>query len=261
MTKDKFAQPDSTRSNSRLMSFLKSCLDDGKSSSGRRTAIVLQTLILLSVVIFTVQTVPSIAHSWQTALDVAEAILVGVFTIEYLLRATLASPSRSYIASRLGLIDLLAIAPFYLGFTGFQTLRILRVLRLLRILKLARYSRALVRLQRAFVIAREELVLFAFLACVVMYPAAVGIYYFERDAQPDRFQSIPHSFWWAIVTLTTVGYGDAYPVTAGGRLFTGLVLVTSLGIVSIPSGIIASSLTDVRNEDDELQRQHDSQHG
>ena len=84
------------------------------------------------------------------------------------------------------------------------------------------------------------------MSVVVIYLAAVGIYYFERDAQPEAFASIPHAMWWAVVTLTTVGYGDLYPVTAGGKVFTFLILFVGLGLVAVPAGIIASALSKAR---------------
>ncbi len=88
-------------------------------------------------------------------------------------------------------------------------------------------------------IAREEIVLFFFVTVVLLYLAAVGIYYFEHDAQPEAFSSIFHSLWWAVATLTTVGYGDVYPITVGGRIFTFAVLAIGLGVVSIPAGLVA----------------------
>jgi voltage-gated potassium channel len=98
-------------------------------------------------------------------------------------------------------------------------------------------------------IAWEEFVMFFFLALILIYIAAAGIYHFEHEAQPDRFTSIFDSLWWAICTLTTVGYGDVYPITAGGRVFTCMVLLIGLGIIAVPTGIIASSLTVVREHE------------
>jgi voltage-gated potassium channel len=93
---------------------------------------------------------------------------------------------------------------------------------------------------------RDELGLFTIMIVILLYLAAVGIYYFENDAQPDKFQSVLHSMWWAVATLTTVGYGDIYPVTAGGRFFTFIVLILGLGVVAVPTGLVASALTDAR---------------
>jgi voltage-gated potassium channel len=112
--------------------------------------------------------------------------------------------------------------------------------------KLVRYSKAVQRFHRAFLIAREELILFFCVACMLLFFSSVGIYYFENDAQPEAYSSVFQSMWWAIVTLTTVGYGDVYPITAGGRVFTFFVLMVGLGIIAVPTGIVSSALSKAR---------------
>lgn len=107
------------------------------------------------------------------------------------------------------------------------------------------------RYHRAFMIAREELVLFGFTAMIMFYLASVGIYYFEHQAQPETFASVFHSFWWAVATLTTVGYGDIYPITVGGKIFTFVVLMIGLGFVAVPTGLFASALSKAREEQSE----------
>lgn len=111
---------------------------------------------------------------------------------------------------------------------------------------MSRYNSALGRLKRAFADAKEELVLFGCISLLFIFLAANGIYHFESEAQPDAFGSIPDCIWWAVVTLTTVGYGDSYPVTAGGKFFTFMILGVGLAIVAIPSGIIATSLSETK---------------
>jgi len=115
--------------------------------------------------------------------------------------------------------------------------------RLFRLLKLVRYNKAMRHFTRAMMMAREQIILFMAITLILIYFAAVGIYYFENEAQPEHFSSIFDSLWWSIVTLTTVGYGDVYPITIGGRVFTFFILLIGLGIVAIPTGIISSSLT------------------
>ena len=110
-----------------------------------------------------------------------------------------------------------------------------------------RYSQALSRLGIALKLAKEELLLFLAMSLVVIYLAAVGIYYFEQSAQPEAFASVPHAMWWAVATLTTVGYGDLYPVTAGGKIFTFIILIVGLGLVAVPAGIVASALAKARD--------------
>ena len=127
------------------------------------------------------------------------------------------------MTSFLGVIDFVAILPFYLSL-GID-LRAFRLLRLFRLFKLARYSRAIRRFHRAFLIAREEVILFLVVTVILLYLAAVGIHHFEYEAQPEVFTSLFHSLWWAVTTLTTVGYGDTYPVTVGGRVFTFFILL------------------------------------
>ena len=172
-----------------------------------------------------------------------------VFTIEYITRIAISRPRGRYAFSFFGIIDLIAILPFYLASgVDLRSVRAFRLLRLFRLLKLARYSSAIRRYHRAFIIAREELVLFGITSLIVLFLSSVGIYYFENEAQPDAFSSVFHSFWWAVCTLTTVGYGDIYPVTAGGKTFTFVVLIVGIGLVAVPSGLIASALSAARDE-------------
>ena len=122
-------------------------------------------------------------------------------------------------------------------------IRIFRLFRLFRAFKLFRYSNAINRFRKAFKQIKEELTLFLFATCFLLYISAVGIYYFENQAQPEQFQSVFHCLWWAVGTLTTVGYGDLYPITIGGKIFTFFILMIGLGIIAVPTGLIASALT------------------
>jgi len=131
---------------------------------------------------------------------------------------------------------------------GFRVLRILRFLRVFRIFKATRFILAVDRLTEALSEIRRELLALVILSLMLVYLAACGIYYFEREAQPEAFGSILDSMWWAVVTLTTVGYGDVYPNTAGGKLFTALVTLVGVGLIAIPSGLLASVLTEARVE-------------
>jgi voltage-gated potassium channel len=154
------------------------------------------------------------------------------------------------------MIDLMAILPAYLRLTfDLRSLRALRLLRIFRALKLVRYGRAVRRFHLAFRMVKEELILFLTVAGIVVYLSAVGIYYFENEAQPEQFTSVPESLWWAVVTLTTVGYGDSYPITTGGRIFTFFVLVVGLGIVAVPSGLFAAALTRARELEPDSHRE------
>lgn len=212
----------------------------------------IQAIIILSLITFALETLPGLEPWQKRALEAFELFSIIVFTVEYLVRLTLSRPWSGYALSFFGIVDLLAILPFYLS-AGFdlRSLRAFRLLRLLRVLKLARYSRAMQRFHRAFIIAKEELVLFGATACILLYLAAVGIYYCENAAQPEVFASLFDGLWWAVSTLTTVGYGDAYPITPGGKFFTFFVLIIGLGVIAVPTGLIASALSKARREEDE----------
>lgn len=214
---------------------------------GRVFNLVIQVLIVLSIINLSLDTLPNLDPRYGPWLRHFEEFFVLVFTIEYILRVLATSPRRKYVLSFFGMIDLLAIVPFYLGFGGqLVGVRVLRLLRVFRILKLARYNQAAQRFHIALKLAREELILYATLSLILLYLAAFGIYFFESEVQPQRFGSVFHCLWWAVVTFSTVGYGDAFPITVGGKLFTSVILLLGLGLVSVPAGIIAAALSRAR---------------
>ncbi len=221
----------------------------GRVSFGRWDYLV-QALIVLSLITFALETIPGLSQFHRKLLNYFEFFTVVIFSIEYLLRVILCRPSKSYAFSFFGIVDLVAILPFYISSgVDLRTVRAFRLQRLFRLLKLARYSSAMQRYHRAFMIAREELVLFGFTALIMFYLAAAGIYHFEHIVQPEIFSSVFHSFWWAIATLTTVGYGDIYPITVGGKIFTFFILMIGLGFVAVPTGLCASALSRARDEE------------
>lgn len=227
-------------------------IEETDTRAGRLFDLIIQSLIIFCIAIFAIETLPDLsAHSIQL-LTYVETVLVGIFTIEYLLRLIVAKRKFGFVFSFWGIIDLLAILPFYLMMFGLDLdlvfLRILRLFRLVRIIKLARYSKSITRILLAFKIAKEDLMLAFGATSIMLVVASFGIYIFENPMQPDKFSSVFHSLWWALATLTTVGYGEIYPITLGGKLFTGLVLMIGLGIVALPAGIIASSLTEAREQ-------------
>ena len=226
------------------MNKLKQIIEKSDTPIGKAFDLIIQFLILVSIILFSIETLPEYSKG-NEFLNLSEKIIVGIFTLEYLLRLFVADKKLGFIFSFWGLIDFLAIIPSYLSFgvLDLRFIRILRFLRLVRILKLARYSHALDRLKNAFKEIKEELIIFGFATLFVLYIAGAGIYFFENQAQPENFKSIFHSLWWAVATLTTVGYGDVYPVTVGGKVFTFIILMIGLGIVSIPAGLLASALS------------------
>ncbi len=225
-------------------------LDGTDPKFGRGVAFALNGLILLSAVAIAVETVPGLPawlHLWLVRFEI---MVLTVFVIEYLLRLTCSPNPLRYAFSVWGLIDLLACLPA-LGFINseWQAARTLRLIRVIRLFKLFRTSAAARRLLRAFMEVRQELAVFLVLAALMIYVSAVGIYLFEHEAQPEVFSSIPVSFWWAVVSFTTVGYGDMYPITTGGRIFTTFVLFIGLGIVAVPTAIITAALTEEEIEE------------
>jgi voltage-gated potassium channel len=230
-----------------MLAALKRIIDRNDTKWGRAFELLIQLLIVVSLVSFSIETLPHLSPRVQRWLEVVEFVTVVVFTAEYLLRIAVADSKLGYIFSFFGIIDLLAILPFYISpELDLRAVRAFRFLRLFRAFKIIRYSKAIQRFHRAFLIAREEIVLFLCVAGLMLYFAAVGIYYFENEAQPEEFASVFHSLWWAVATLTTVGYGDAYPITVGGKCFTFFVLIIGLGIVSVPAGLVASALSKAR---------------
>lgn len=212
----------------------------------------LVTLIMLNVAAFMLETVPSIEARYGYWLEHFEIGSVGLFTIEYALRlwsalevpylkrlpgwrARLAWARRPYL-----LIDLLAILPFYLHHILGLDLRIVRLLRVMRLLRLTRYSPAMHTLGRVIYGERRALIAAGYLLAAAVIFAATGIHFLEGETQPEKFGSVPDSAWWAIATLTTVGYGDIVPITPWGKVFGGIVMVTGLCILALPVAIIST---------------------
>lgn len=234
------------------MTTLKQIIQKPDSLAGRRFDLFIQILILLSMLAYAVETLPALSDETKDVLESFEIMTLGVFTVEYLLRVYFSSPRRAYVFSVYGIIDLLSILPFLLTLTiDLRSIRLFRLLRLFRILKLTRYNAAIRRFHLALKIAKEEVILFLGATSIILFIAAVGIYLFENEAQPDKFTSVFHSLWWAVATLTTVGYGDVYPITPGGKVFTFLILLIGLGVVSVPAGLVASALAKARQIDDQ----------
>tara|TARA_B100001564_G_C20122605_1_gene438660 strand:- start:29 stop:541 length:513 start_codon:yes stop_codon:yes gene_type:complete len=152
-----------------------------------------------------------------------------------------------YITSVFGIIDLISIIPFFLNqFTKIdgRFLRILRLFRLTRIFKLGRDSASLKLFIKALSAVKAELKFTLFLSILTILFSASAIYYLENAAQPEKFSSISESIWWATVSLATVGYGDVYPITIGGKIFASIISLVGIGIVAIPTGVISASFVE-----------------
>ena len=226
-------------------------LEDNTTKKGRYFDYFIQILILLSLVSFSLDTLPNLSYNTRVFLDYFEVISIVIFTIEFLLRIYVSKKPLSYIFSFYGIIDILAILPFYLNrVLDLRFLRAFRIFRIFRALKLLRYNKALNRFRIAFKIVKEEVTLFFIVTLVLIFITSAGIYFFENEAQPEVFKSVFHSAWWSIVTLTTVGYGDVYPITIGGKIFTFFVLMIGVGLVTVPAGLVATALSKARELED-----------
>ncbi len=235
---------------------------------GAKVSTALNVLIGVSAITIAVETLPSLPASVKYYLDIFEFFILGVFVLEYILRVSCSRHPFKYIFSFWGIIDLLSCLPALLLLVPeWQTVRTLRLMRLLRMFKPFHSSRILFRLRDALHLVKGELYVFSVLAGVMLYISSVGIYLFEHEAQPDVFRSIPESFWWAVATFTTVGYGDMFPITAGGRVFTTFILFIGLGIVAVPSAIITTALLETQTnlrplrDEEKNKTEPDDQHG
>ncbi len=216
---------------------------------GRTVPFLLQGLIVFSLISIALESLEDLPNWAANLLRAIEVVTVLLFTAEYVLRIAAAERPFRYAFSFFGIIDLLAILPFYLSLgANYRVLRAVRLVRLFWLFKIVRYTRAFDTLTAAIRLVRGELIAFAIVVSLVIYICGVGIYIFEHDAQPDRFRSVFDGVWWAVVTLTTVGYGDLVPITAGGRIFTGLILFIGLGVIAVPTGLVSSALTTIRRE-------------
>ncbi len=241
-----------------MIRVLREMVEDPETPSGQWFAWIIQFIIFGALISFAIGTIPGLSPRVRHILWWEEVITVAFFTLEFFLRIFVARNKLGYIFSFFGLIDLMSILPFYLNIgVDLRALRTVRLMRIFQVLKLVRYSKAIQRFHRAFLLAKEEVALFFSFAGILLFVAAVGTYYFEREAQPDKFASVFHSLWWAVITLTTVGYGDVYPVTLGGRMFTILVLMVGIGIVAVPTAIVTSALSQARL----LEEQNDETEG
>jgi voltage-gated potassium channel len=224
----------------------------GASVGARVTAGFLATLISLNVLEQILESVASIAARNSVAFARFELVSVAVFATEYLLRLWACTSLRAhdrpivgrlrYALTPMALVDLAAIAPAFMPSVtdDLMLLRALRLVRLVRSLKIARYSRSLRLLSTVLRGKKEELVMSAFVAFIVLLLWSTVIYLVERGAQPAVFSSIPAAMWWGVATMTTIGYGDMYPVTALGKVIGALVAITGIGVFALPTGIIAS---------------------
>lgn len=230
---------------------------DGGTTLDKFINAFLVSLIILNTAAVILETVESIYSAYKNIFRVFEIISITIFSIEYVLRAWSCTAIEKYkhpiwgrlkyITTTGAIIDLLAVIPFYLPLFGNYDLRFLRMLRLLRFFrffKLARYVNASRMIGNVFKSKKEELVLSFAITLFLIIIASSVMYYTEHDAQPDKFSSIPETMWWSVATLTTVGYGDTYPITGLGKFLTACISILGIGMFALPAGILASGFSD-----------------
>lgn len=230
----------------------------------------LSLVILLNILEVVLGSVPGFRKEMSDWVMYANISFVFIFACEYLLRYWVAADAPHakdmtsgrkrwlYVSSSMGIIDLLSFLPLLLLLLlpgdAFGDLRILKLISMVRVLKLTRYSASLLMIARVFRENKNTLLAAGMVMLILMFIAATGIYIFEKGTQPDAFGSIPMCMWWAVVTLTTVGYGDVTPITIGGQLFGSIVMVCGVGIAAMPAGIFASSFVQLVREQERERR-------
>ncbi len=219
------------------------------------------TLIILNTIAVIFETVDEFNHHYHYYLRVFDLISLVFFTLEYLLRlwsCNVRPKFRHSVFGRLrymftltALIDLIAIFPFYMPFilgTDMRFARTLRIMLFFRFLKLGRYMSASKVIVRVIKNKKEELLVSMFLFLFLIMIASCLMYYTEHIAQPDKFTNIPQTMWWSVCTLTTVGYGDLYPITVLGKILTGVIILFGIGMLALPTGILASGFSEEFNK-------------
>jgi len=221
------------------------------SAAGHFFRIAIGVLILLNALVVMEETVPGMRTGIRDAFKIFDEFSIGVFTVEYLLRAWSCGADERFshpvtgrlrfMATPLMLIDLLVILPFFLPFAHFDLrfIRLVRMVRIFRMARMIRYSSSLRLFIKILADKKEELVLCFGTIIMILPVSATVMYYAERAAQPDKFSSIPAAMWWAVMTLTTVGYGDIYPVTYAGKIVASVTAILGTAVFALPAAILA----------------------
>lgn len=207
---------------------------------------------MLNFVCYILQTDADFLSHYGYFVEMFEMYSIFVFSIELILRIAI-SRSWKELCAPMMLIDILAVIPYYLTFTTFNTviLRILRVSRLFRIAKLARYTSAIHRICKAFSRRKDELFVTALFFAAGLTMISIGIYYAENGTSNPTFSSVPNAFWWSIITCTSVGYGDAYPITVMGKIIGAFAAIMGVGLHALLIGVVGAAFMEVvgNNED------------
>tara|TARA_B100000767_G_C19778517_1_gene544403 strand:+ start:12063 stop:12893 length:831 start_codon:yes stop_codon:yes gene_type:complete len=214
--------------------------------AGKRFDLILLILILLSVILVMLESVTSIQNRYTTIFNILEWLITGLFTAEYIVRLVAIKKPISYVFSFFGVIDLLSTLPKYIsiflvGTESLIALRALRLLRVFRILKITRFIGESNFLIKALYASRAKIVVFlfaVFILCIIF-----GTLMYLIEGEPNGFTSIPRSIYWAIVTMTTVGYGDIAPQTPLGQLLASVIMIMGYGVIAVPTGIVSAQMS------------------
>jgi voltage-gated potassium channel len=214
-------------------------------------------LILANVTAVILESMPELQDHFGSVFAKFEAFSLIVFTVEYLLRLWTCVEDNQYrhpirgrlrfMRSPFAVVDLAVLLPAYLPgwfLIDFGSVRVIRVVRILRVLKLARYSRTLRIFGAVFKAKRPDIALMTLFLAVLVVVASSLMYFVEHAAQPDRFSSIPAAMWWSVMTLTTVGYGDIYPITPLGKLVGAMIALIGIGFFALPAGVLAGAFAE-----------------
>jgi len=223
--------------------FLLDCLERHQSRSGRWFAYFLIFCILGSTTVFVLQTTP-LESKWGSHFRIFDSFVIVIFTLEYFLRLWVAPKRRDFVFSSLGILDAVVLLAFYLTFVDIFFLRGFRVLRIFQILKIVRYSDVMLSFMKSFRYYRDEVKIFTLTLFLVLISSSFGLYALEKGQNSQGFDTIPDAIWWAVVTITTVGYGDAVPTTVGGKILASLVMWLGLATIAIMTALVTKIFID-----------------
>jgi voltage-gated potassium channel len=210
-------------------------------------------LIIFNLISMVVESEPDLSIEVKNYLSNFEIFSIAIFTVEYIIRSIVAFKNKkSYNFSFFGIIDLISILPFFfgkiIGFDG-RFVRVFRLFRISRILKLGKFSKSFELLGQGVSNVKKELYITFFIAFIMLFFSASGIYYLENPEQPKAFSSITESFWWAVSSLTGVGFEEIFPKTFGGKLFGTFISLIGIGVVAVPTGIVSASFVEILEEE------------
>lgn len=230
--------------------YLHEVIFEADTKAGKAFDVILLLSIVVSVLVVMLDTVPSYKEAYSDLFYRIEWFFTVLFTIEYVLRIISVQKARGYVLSFYGIVDLLSILPTYIsllipGSQYFLVIRILRVLRVFRVLKFTQYILEVDQLRKALASSRRKIMVFIF--TVVTITVIVGSLMYIIEGGENGFTSIPKGIYWAIVTLTTVGYGDISPQTNLGQFVSAIIMIFGYGIIAVPTGIVTTELSRVQS--------------